>query len=172
MQRTSHNLSKLLSAALLFCALAASSLSCTTITSLIASPTPTATPTPTITPTPTPEPTPENLLSPAERSEYLIILRHVGEDVLESMDPVELFLIDQGYTVTVDSGPSNVGDMDIILFGSLACNVAIDDLEIILAGKLDLTHLTRMRLGFDDASYDRKNIIIQIKSTNLFGPGL
>ena len=171
MQRTPFACSKLLSAGLLLGALAVSSLSCTTITSLIASPTPAATPTPAITPTPTPEPTPENLLTPAERSEYLVILRYVGEDVQDSMDPIELFLLDQGYTVTMNPGPSNVGDMDIILFGSLACAAALDDLEILLAGKLDITHLSRMRLSFDDASYNRKNIIIQIKSLGLFGPG-
>lgn len=172
MRRSPYARSKLLSAGLLLGALAASSLSCTTITSLIVRPTPSATLTPTITPTPTPEPTPENLLSSAERAEYLVILRYVGDDVRDRINPVMSFLIDQGYTVVMDAGPSNVGDMDIILFGSLACNAALDDLEILLAGKLDITHLTRMRLGFDDASYDRKNIIIQIKNIGLFGPGL
>ncbi|MGB7538872.1 MAG: hypothetical protein WBM17_10050 [Anaerolineales bacterium] len=165
-------LPKLLSASLMFGVLASSSLACTTITSLLASPTPTATQTPTITPTATPEPTPENLLSPAERSDYRVILRYVGEDVRTRFYPVMTFLLDQGYMVEMDSGPSNVGDMDIILFGSLSCNAALDDLEVILGGKLDITHLTRMRFGPDDASYSRKNIVIQIQSLSLFGPDL
>jgi hypothetical protein len=170
--RNGLTLPKLLSASLILGVLASSSLACTTITSLFASPTPTATQTPTITPTATPEPTPENLLSPAERSGYLVILRYVGDDVRNSFYPVMTFLQEKGYTIEMDSGPSAVGDMDIILFGSLACGAALNDMEGILAGKLDITHLTRMRFGPDDIAYSRKNIVIQIQSLSLFGPGL
>jgi len=161
---------KLLCVSLLLAALILPSISCTTITSLFASPTPTATATPTNTPTPTPKPTPESILRPAERAGYLVILRTVDNAVRAKFTAVRDYLAGQGYTVQMDEGPSAVGDMDIILFGALACNTAIDDLELILAGRLDITRLTRMRFDPADSGYERKTIVIQIIDANRFGP--
>ncbi len=169
---------KLLSALLLLGAPGLSSLSCTTITSLWASLTPTATSTPTptltptITPTETPSPTPEPLLTVAERPEYYVILRYVNEDVQNRFFEIQEYLTEQGYAVTLDAGPSAVGNMDIILFGALSCNDAIDDLTILLKGKLDIGGLERRRFGSDDVSYERKGIVIQIQTIGLFGPEL
>lgn len=176
MTRISLPFQKLLSALLLLGALGLSSLSCTTITSLWASPTPTITPsstptaTPTITPTFTPSPTPEALLSSEERSEYLVILRYVNEDVHKRFFRVAEFLLERGYRVEIDAGPSAIGDRDIILYGALSCNDAIDDLTILLKGKLDIEGLERKRFTTADVSYESKNIVIQIQSINLFGP--
>jgi len=169
MKRTSLSHPKLFSAALLLACLTLSSLSCTTITSLWASPTPTITPSPTITPTFTPDPTPEGLIFHDQRSGYLVILRYVGDDVRKSFTPVLQFLTAQGYSVTLSPGPSDVGDMDVILFGALSCGDAIDDLTLLLRGRLDISGLARMRFSTDDVSYNAKTIVIQIKSIGLFG---
>jgi hypothetical protein len=111
------------------------------------------------------------LLTKEERGEYLVILRYISEGGQMRFPPVRELLVQQGYTATLDKGPSSIGDMDIILCGTPSCNDAIDNLEIILAWKLDITHPTRMRLDFNDASYNRKNIAIRIKNADLFGSG-
>jgi hypothetical protein len=165
--------SKLLAAMALGCALALPSLSCSAISSLWASPTPTvtSTPTPTETPTITPSPTPSALLSAGERSGYRVILRYVGEDVHLRFLAIQEYLIQQGYTVDIDAGPSAIGSMDVIQFGALSCNQAIDDLTALLAGKLSLQGLERVRFISADASYNKQNIVIQIQSLDRFGPG-
>jgi hypothetical protein len=145
------------------------SLSCTAISGLVASPTPTATATPEPTATPQPTPTVESILTREQRSQYLVILRYIGPAVGQKFAPIQDYLQGMGYKAQIDEGPSNVGDMDIILFGALNCNTAIDDLEGILAGKLDITRLTRMRFLPADTGYLKNNIVIQIRSTSLFG---
>jgi hypothetical protein len=165
-------------AVVLLAALVLSSLSCSTIGSLWATPTPTITPSPTPTVTPsttptfTPSPTQEALLSKEERSEYMVILRYVSEGVRTRFLPVKEFLAQQGYTVTIDEGPSSIGDMDVILYGALSCNDAIDDLIILLHDKLALQDLDRVRFDSKDTSYQKKNIVIQIKDFDRFDPGL
>ncbi len=165
--------SKLLAAIVLGCGLALPSLSCSTISSLWASPTPTVTPTPTPTATPTitPSPTPGALLSTGERSGYLVILRYVGEEVHQRLFAIQEYLVQQGYTVDIDAGPSAIGSMDVIQFGALSCNQAIDDLTALLEGRLSLRGLERVRFISADASYNKQNIVIQIQSVNRFSPG-
>ncbi len=172
MNRTPCASPRLLSAALLFGLFALSSLSCTTLTSFWVTPTPTFTPTQTVTPTFTPSPTPKLVLPVEERKDYHVILRYVGEDVRVRFDAVREFLEAEGFQVNIDSGPSNVGNMNVILFGSPACNDAIDDLTILLKGKLDIQGLERMRFTSDDAYYEAKNLVIQINSIERFGPEL
>jgi hypothetical protein len=161
-----------LSVSILLAALILPSLSCSAVANLLASPTPAATATPEATATPAATATPESLLTRDERSQYLVILRYIGSDVRQNFFAVQDYLKTSGYNVQIDEGPSNVGDMDIILFGSLQCNAAIDDLESILTGKLDLSHLTRMRFQPADTGYLKPNIVVQIRSASLFGPGL
>jgi cell division septation protein DedD len=154
------------------------SLSCTAVTSRWAapsptvtpSPTPTTTPTATNTPTRTPSPTPEGLLAADARAEYLVILRYTNQEVRSRFQKIQAFLIDQGYQVEIDAGQSVVGDMDIILFGALSCKDAVDDLIILLEGRLDIDGLERVRFKAGDASYEKQNIVIQIRSIELFGP--
>jgi hypothetical protein len=178
MRRGACAMAKFLPAALLLGGFAISSLSCTTVTALWATPTPTATPsptptatrtfTPTATSSPTPSPTPEGLLAAADRAEYLVILRYTKEAVRGRFQAIQAFLMDQGYQVEIDAGQSVVGDMDVILYGALSCGQAIDDLTVILDGRLDIHDLDRVRFSFGDASYEKKNIVIQIQSVGRF----
>jgi hypothetical protein len=88
------------------------------------------------------------------------------------MFAIKEFLIQQGYSATIDSGPSAIGSMDVIQFGALSCNQAIDDRTGLLEGKLSLRGLERIRFISADASYNKKNIVIQIQSVDRFGPGV
>jgi hypothetical protein len=150
--------------------LALSSLSCSTVSSLWTPPTPTATPT--AEPTATPSATPEALLTEEQRGDYLVILRYVSDAVRERFVPVSDFLNLQGYTATIDEGPSRIGDMDVFLYGSPACNDAIDDLILLLHDRLALQDLDRVRFDPNDLSHTKKNIVIQIKDIDRFDPGL
>ena len=180
MNRIHRAVSGIRLAAWLLSGLGVFSLSCTTVTSLWATPTPTATPspTPTATPTRTPtrtptassSPTPEGLLSFDERAEYLVILRYTTQGVRSRFQKIQAFLMGQGYPVEIDPGQSIIGDMDVILFGALSCNDAIDDLVILLDGRLDIHGLDRVRFTDGDASYEKENVVIQIRSTGLLGP--
>jgi hypothetical protein len=172
MNRTPFGFPRLLTAALLLGILLLPSLACTTVDSFFASPTPTATSTPTITPSPTPSPTPELRLSLDQRGKYLVILRYVGAPVQSRFLGILEYLAGQGFKTQIDQGPSKISNGDIILFGALSCNDALDDITILLQGKLDIHGLERVRFTPDDASYELKNIVIQIKSMELFGPGL
>jgi hypothetical protein len=163
---------KFSSALFVLICLALPSLSCNTFASMLASPTPTVTPTLTPTVTPTASPTPADLLTPAERSQYLVILRYVGEPVHTNFYKIQNYLIAKGYSVDIDSGPSMVGDIDIILYGLPKCLQAIDDLTGLLKGKLDISGLSRQQFTSADQSSTSPHIVIQIKSMDLFGPGL
>jgi hypothetical protein len=64
------------------------------------------------------------------------------------------------------------GDSEPILLGDMRCNNAIDDLEVILAGKLKIDNLTRVQFTPSDLRYNSTHIILQIKSLDLFDPNL
>ncbi|MGB7540107.1 MAG: hypothetical protein WBM17_16315, partial [Anaerolineales bacterium] len=127
-----------------------------------ASPTPTATRNPTSTSTPTaiptftPIPNPEGLLTSDQRSGYTVILRSSDDAVHERLYAISGYLQDRGYVTDIDSYQSDIGDMDIILYGAPSCNDAIDDLTVILEGRLDITGLERSRFIPEDAMYDWK----------------
>ncbi|OGO09143.1 MAG: hypothetical protein A3K46_09080 [Chloroflexi bacterium RBG_13_60_9] len=163
-------LSKLLSASLLLGILASSSLACTTITSLIAGPAPAPTAAPE--PSPTPQPPPAGSLAPAERAKFFVILQSNNSGVLDRFYPVREHLEGLGYPVDILLNPSAYGDVDLILFGDMACYDAIDDLKAVLAGKLKIDHLTRVRFDPSDLRYNSTSIVIQIKSIDLFDPNL
>jgi hypothetical protein len=147
-----------------------SSLSCTTITRLWATPTPTFTPTPTVTPTPKPSPTPEAQLSPRERADYLVILRAVNARVRVRFSAIREFLQEQGYQVDIDEGKSDIGGVDVILYGALSCLDAIDDLTVLLQGKLEIRDLDRVRFVPADLYYNGKHVVIQIDDADRFSP--
>jgi hypothetical protein len=179
MKRTSLPFPKLLPALLLAVAFGLSSYSCTAFTPMQASPTPTATISPTSTHAPTASPTfapipvPEGQLTYDQRSGYTVILRATGGDeVHERLYAISGYLQERGYITGIDNHTSNVGDMDIILFGAPSCNDAIDDLTAILNGRLDIANLGRMRFISEDAMYSSKYIVIQMKSIGRFRSGL
>jgi hypothetical protein len=162
MQQWPRTSLRVLSAALLLTMLGFSSLSCTTITRLWA--------TPTLTPTPTITPTPEAILSSTERADYLVILRTVDEEVRIRFTAIRQFLHEQGYEVGINEGKSDIGNMDVIMYGALSCLDAIDDLTIILQGKLEIRDLDRVRFNPADLYYKGKHIVIQINDAGRFGP--
>jgi hypothetical protein len=132
---------------------------------------PTSTSTPTATPTFAPIPIPEGLLTYDQRSEYKVILRATGGDeVHERIYAISGYLQERGYMTGIDTLTSNVGEMDIILYGAPSCNDAIDDLAVILEGRLDITGLEQSRFIPEDAMYNRKYIVIQIDSAERFRP--
>jgi hypothetical protein len=167
-----------LPAALILALLMLPSLACVISGSPSASPTPTATdrptstPTPTVTPTFAPIATPQGLLEYDQRSEFSVTLRSVDAAVHEHFYAISGYLHARGYETDIDSFESNIGDMDILLYGAPACTDALDDLVVILEGRLDITGLKRQRFASDDAYYNWKHLVIQIKSINLFSPYL
>jgi hypothetical protein len=176
--RTGPGLPKALSASLLLGILASSPLACIISGSPPASPTPTATSRPTITLAPTatptfaPIPNPEGLLSYDQRSGYTVILRSSDAAVHERLYAISGYLQERGYVTDIDSLQSDVGDKDIILYGAPSCNDAIDDLTVILEGRLDISGLERSRFGSDDAYFNWTHLVIQIKSISRFDPHL
>jgi hypothetical protein len=151
-----------------------SSIACSISGSSQASPTPSATSSltsaaPTATSTFAPIPTPEGLLAYDERSAYTIVLRTTGNgEIHERFYAISGYLQERGYVTGIDSLTSDIGDMDIILYGAPSCNDAIDDLAVILKGRLDITGLERSRFGSEDAYYNWNHIVIQISSPELF----
>lgn len=125
--------------------------------------------TPTASSTFTPSPTPEGLLSSSQRNHYKVILRHSGYGVIDRLFAIAGYLQYRGYLTDIDGAPSAIGEMDIILYGDPSCNNALDDITILLKGKLDLEGLERKRFGSEDAAYEWTEIVIQIKSIELFG---
>lgn len=169
---------RLLSAAPILSLLIIPSLACGISGAPSASPTPTATdrptstPTPTVTPTFAPLATPQGLLEDDQRSAFTVTLRSVDAAIHERFYAISGYLHERGYDTHIDSFGSNIGEMDVLLYGAPACNDALDDLAVILTGRLDITGLERKRFGSDDAYYNWNQLVIQIKSINLFGPYL
>ncbi|MGB7538871.1 MAG: hypothetical protein WBM17_10045, partial [Anaerolineales bacterium] len=107
-----------------------------------------------------------------QRSGYTVILRSSDDAVHERLYAISGYLHERGYETDIDSYQSDIGDKDIILYGAPSCNDAIDDLTVILEGRLDITGLERSRFIPEDAMYDWKYIVIQIKSIHQFDPNL
>jgi hypothetical protein len=166
MEQRKRPQTKLLTPTLLLMCLVLSSITCSSANSLLAGTAPE-----TATPSTTEETIPQGLLSTAERSQYSVILRSDSADIRNRFQPIQDFLADQGYSVAIDNGKSDLSDMDIIQFGQLSCKDAIDDMEILLEGRLDLRSLTRMRFPFEDSKYAGWEIVIQIQDAGLFGAG-
>jgi hypothetical protein len=163
---------KLLAAAPFLVAILLSSIACDLSLTPAAAPTPTFTPNPTstVTPTPTFAPilTPAGLLTSRQRSGYTVILRSPDAEIHERLYAISGYLHDRGYETATDSLQSDVGSMDIILYGDPSCLEAIDDLTAVLKGRLDLEGVERRRFGSDDAYYAWPHIVIQITSVDRF----